>query len=201
MKTSNPNINECGTPNNEETVWDDLLINSGLFKFAGSNDPTWRDWQPAGSGTTFKVLKFEKNDEIFFSCQMPHTYKNGSDIRVHVHWTPCDRGVAESGNSVGWKIDLSWASINTGSFPASTTYDMQSVCTGTNDYHEVGALLSPYIDGTGQTISSMLICRLYRTDTGTDDTWVGTTTQSPALLQCDFHHEIDMNGSRSEWIK
>ena len=185
----------------ENKVWDDLLINSGLFKFAGSSDPTWRNWQPGGSGATFKALKFDKNDEIFFSCQLPHTYKNGSDLRCHVHWTPCDRGVAESGKYVGWKLDYSWASINGTPFGASATVTMSDTCTGTNEYHEVSAMTAPYIDGTGQTISSMLIGRLYRSDTGTDDTWVGTGADAPALLQFDFHHEIDSAGSRQEWVK
>ena len=183
-----------------DSYWDDLLINSGLFKFAGSNDPVWRDWQPSGSGTTFKVLKFDKNDEIFFSCQLPHTYKEGTNLRCHVHWTPCDRGNEESGAYVGWKLDYSWASLNNGAFPASATISMSDTCTGTDDYHEVSAGLTE-LDGTNQTISSMLICRLYRTDTGADDTWTGTTTEAPALLQFDFHHEIDSPGSEIEWVK
>jgi len=182
-------------------VFDDLLINSGLFKFRGSSDPTWQDWQPSGSGTAFQVLKFNKNDEIFFSVQLPHTYKEGTNLRPHVHWTPCDRGTAESGKYVGWKLDYSWASINTGTFGASTTISMSDKCSGINEYHEVSAMASPFIDGTGQKISSMLVCRLYRSDTGADDTWVGTNANAPALLQFDFHHEINGAGSRQEWSK
>ena len=185
----------------QDAAWDDLLINSGVFKFSGSADPTLQDWQPGSSGATFKVYKFKKNDEIYFSCQLPHTYKQGTDLKVHVHWTPCDRGVAEDGKYVGWKLDYSWANINGDPFPASGTIDMHDTCSGVNDYHEVSAGLTS-IDGTDKTISSMLVGRLYRTDTGTDDTWVGTTaSQSPAVLQFDIHHQIDTIGSRIEWVK
>ncbi len=44
--------------------------------------------------------------------------------------------------------------------------------------------------------------KIYRSDTGTDDTWAGTSAaQSPGLLEVDFHHEIDTMGSRQEFIK
>lgn len=182
-------------------VWDDLLINTGVFSFLGANDPTLSAWQPAGSGTTFRVYKFQKNDEVFFSCQLPHTYKEGSDIRAHIHWTPCDRGAVESGNYVGWKLDYSWCNINDGTFPASATIDMSDTCTGQDDYHEVSAGLTN-LSGTSKKISSMISCRLYRSDTGGDDTWAGATAAtSPAILQFDFHHEIDTEGSRQEWVK
>ncbi len=185
---------------NIKSMWDDLLISMGLFRFSGSSDPVWRTWQPGGSGTTFQILKFDKNDQVFFSCQLPHTYKEGTNLRCHVHWTPCDRGNEESGSYVGWKLDYSWCSINNGTFGASATIDMSDTCTGTDDYHEVSAGLTE-LDGTGQKISSMLICRLYRSDTGGDDTWSGTGSDAPAMLQFDFHHEVNSMGSRIEWIK
>ncbi len=204
-KTSNPTLKECGTPTNTETVWDDLFISTGLFRFAGSSDPSWQDWQPGGSGATFQTLKFNKNDEIFFSCQMPHSFRQGSEIHAHAHWSPCGRGTVESGNTVGWKLDYTIANINGVPFQPSTTIDMSDSCAGINDYHEVGAGLTTipgtYNGSTPLTISHMIICRLYRSDTGVDDTWVGTGANGPALLQFDFHFEKDMAGSRVQWVK
>ena len=183
-----------------DTVFTDLFISTGLFKFAGSADPTWRSWQPSGTGVAYRVLKFDKNDEIFFSCQLPHMYKEGTDLRAHVHWTPCDRGNEEDGSYVGWKLDYSWANINGDPFPASATIDMSDTCSGVDDYHEVSAGAT-HLDGTGKKISSMIMCRLYRSDTGADDTWSGTTSQAPACLQFDFHFEVDTMGSLGEWVK
>jgi len=195
---SKPLMDEVGTPGAPGTVWTDLLISTGLFRFAGSSDPTWGTWTI--DSVAYQAMQFANNDEIFFSCQLPHSYKEGTDIRAHVHWTPRDRGVAESGKIVGWKLDVSWCNINNGIFDTSTTLDMSDACTGTSDYHEVGAAIAG-LDGTGKKISSMLMCRLYRDDPGSGE-WVGTTgAQSPVLLQFDFHHELDMSGSRIEWVK
>ena len=54
------------------------------------------------------------------------------------------------------------------------------------------------VSGTGLGISSMVALRIYRSDTGDDDTWSGATAaQSPALLEFDIHFEIDRPGSRA----
>ncbi len=179
--------------------WDDIRIVPGAFKFAGAADPSLQNWQPGGSGATLKVYKFKNNDEAFVSCQIPHSYAQGENIRVHVHWSPCDRGNEESGSYVGWKADITWANIS-GVFASTTTYDLSDMCTGTDDYHEITADVE--MSGAGKSISSMLMCRIYRSDTGADDTWVGTlNAQSPALLEMDFHFPKDAYGSRWNLVK
>jgi len=181
------------------TVWDDLRIVPGAFQFAGAADPTLSAWQPGGAGATHQVYKFQKNDEVFASCQMPHKYREGTDVRFHIHWTPCDRGNEESGNNVGWKVDYSWANID-GTFASSATVDLSDACTGTDDYHEMTS--DVLVSGTNRTISSVFQLRIYRSDTGTDDTWAsGLAAQSPALLEFDIHFQIDTVGSRQSLVK
>jgi len=181
--------------------WDDLRVVPGAFQFVGAGDPTISDWQPAGTGTTFKVYKFVNDDEAFFTCQLPHTYKEGTNLRPHIHWTPCDRGNEESGNTVAWKLDYSFGSIH-GVFPTASGIDMTQACTGIDDYHELaGTVAGAEIDGSGGGISSMLVCRLYR-DSDAEDTWAGVTAaQSPALLEFDIHFQIDSLGSEAELSK
>lgn len=188
---------DCGTDKTlelQETVWDDLRIIPGNFQRAGVSDPTLSGWQPGGTGATFQVYKFQIDDEVFASCQMPHSYKEGTDLYFHIHWTPCDRGNEESGNTVGWKVDYSIANPY-GIFGSSGTVDLSSTCTGTDDYHERSSAVA--VSGTGLTISHIVMLRIYRSDTGTDDTWAGiTAAQSPALLEFDIHFEINTMGSR-----
>lgn len=175
----------------DATVWDDVRITPGAFNFSGTSDPTLSDWQPGLSGATFKVYEFTNNDQVFFTVQIPHSYKEGSDLKPHVHWTPRTRGNEENGNTVAWKLDYSLANVGD-IFPSSSTVDLTDTCTGTDDKHEI----SPQgtIDGSGISISSVLECRLYR-DTG--DTWVTNTAGNrPALLEFDIHFEIDTVGSR-----
>lgn len=176
------------------TVWDDLRILPSAFDFAGSGDPSIVTWQPGGSGATFRVWEFQLDDQGFFTCQIPHTYKLGTDIYCHVHWTPGTRGNEEGTNAVAWKLDYSWANIN-GVFGASATIDMTDACQSTDHAH----LMSPdaVIDGhtAAKGISSMLVCRIYRHDVA-GDTWAGTASgQLPILLELDFHYEIDTAGS------
>jgi hypothetical protein len=193
---------DCGSQKTvkiKQSVWDDLRIVPGAFKFAGSADPSLQNWQPGGSGATFKVYKFKKNDEAFASCQMPHTYKEGTDLEFHIHWTPANRGVAESGNKVGWKVDYTIAVVG-GIFGASATVDLSDTCSGVNDKHELAGSVT--VSGAGLKVSHIIVLRIYRTDTGTDDTWAGTTNaQSPALLEFDIHFRKDTMGSRQEFIK
>jgi len=180
-------------------TWDDLKIVPGAFKFGGSSDPSIGDWQPGGSGATFKVYRFKENDEGFATNQMLHRYKEGTDLLFHIHWTPGSRGNEENGKYVGWKIDYSIADVDS-TFLASSTVDLSDICSGTDDKHEVSASVS--VSGVGLHISHMIILRIYRSDTGTDDTWVGTTTaQSPILLEFDIHYEVDAFGSTQEFIK
>jgi hypothetical protein len=185
--------------NISNTVWDDLRIGPGIFTFIGASDPTISDYQPTGSGATFKLYAFQVNNEVFATVQMPHRFKQSTSLWFHIHWTPRDRGNEESGNTVGWKVDYSIANIN-GTFPASGTVDLSDACTGTDDLHEIAS--SVEVSGSGLTISHMILLRIYRTDTGADDTWVGTTVaQSPAILEFDIHFEMDSLGSNNQTSK
>lgn len=181
------------------TVWDDIRVTPAGFDRAGIADPALVSYQPSGSGTATFLYEWQKNDIAYFTIQLPHSYKLGSSLWAHVHWTAGANGVAESGNTVGWKIDYSWANINE-TFGAMTTIDLSDACDGVNHKHQ----MTPNVEiiGTNKRVSSMLICNIKRTDTGTDDTWSGTASGSlPLLLEIDFHYEIDTIGSRERASK
>jgi len=182
----------------DDIVWDDLRIVPSSFDYAGVADPTLYDYQPTGSGIVFKVYKFDKDDVGYATVQMPHGYKEGSALRPHIHWTPCNRGTTEGTAKVGWKVDYTFANISS-NFIAGQTVDLQDACHGVNDKHEITNSVS--VSGTGLTISHMILLRIYRSDTGTDDTWAGTGAQAPALLEFDIHYQKDMIGSRQELVK
>jgi hypothetical protein len=183
----------------EATVWDDLRITPGAFDLPGTSDPALVAWTPGGSGIATKLYEFQAGDTATFTIQLPHSYKHGTSIYVHVHWTPGANGSTESGRLVGWKLDYTWANIN-GAFASMATADLQDACNGVN--HEHNMTPDVEIAGTGKTVSSMLVCNIKRTDTGTDDTWAGTGSGSlPMLLEIDFHFQIDTVGSRQRTSK
>ena len=62
-----------------EPLWDDLRIAGGqFFTFGFGNDPTNIAWK-----TVLEVTAFQVNDELGFSAQMPHRYKEGTDLKLH----------------------------------------------------------------------------------------------------------------------
>jgi len=189
----NTTIESDGTmvKNGNATVWDDIRIVPSVFDVPGGTDPDIISYQPAGSGTTFKVYAFAKGDEGYFTLQIPHGYKVGSTIYAHLHWTPGPRGNEENGNVVHWALDYSMAAINA-NFPASNTIDLSDACDGTDHKHQMTNNIA--IAGTGFGISSQMIGRVYRNATA--DTWAGTGANLPIFLEIDFHVEMDTLGSR-----
>lgn len=190
---------DCGTDKTivlEESVWDDMRVVPGSFDRPGVTDPTIVAYNVNGGGTSTYLWQFQKNAIASFTIQLPHGYKQGTDIYCHIHWTPGANGVTENGNTVGWKIEYSWTNVN-GAFGTMASLDLSDACNGVN--HEHNMTPDVIIDGHTATknISSMLICNIKRTDTGTDDTWTGTASgELPMLLEIDFHYEIDTMGSR-----
>ncbi len=173
-------------------VIDDMRIVPGSFDRPGASDPAYVTYAPGGGGTTY-LTEWNIDDIASFTVQLPHGYAVGTNISVHVHWTPGARGVAESGKAVGWKVDYSWANMD-GVFGALATANLSDVCDGTNHKHQMSPEVT--IAGAGKDISSMLVCNIKRTDTGGDDTWATNTAGNlPMILEVDFHFEVDTLGS------
>lgn len=175
----------------QNAQWEDLKITPGRT-FAGGTVPPNIAWK-----STLRMVVFGIGDELFFNEQLPHSYKEGSDLRLHLHWTPHARGTAENGNTVNWRADITVISIN-GVFPAEITYNLTGTCDGVNDKH----LLVPSvtISGTGLTISSEIAGRIYRAG---GDSWSSNTpnTNLPGFLEMDIHYQKDTPGSVNETSK
>lgn len=183
----------------DATVWDDIRITPGSFDRPGTSDPTIVAYQPGGSGDSTYLYQFADGNIASFTVQFPHSYKVGSTVYVHIHWTPGSRGVAEDGTLVGWKVDYTWASINS-NFGAMLTADLSDACDGVDHKHQMTPEAA--LTGSSDGVSSMLLCNVRRTDTGADDTWAGTTSgQRPLLLEIDFHFQMDTIGSRQRAAK
>lgn len=180
-------------------VYDDLRITPAGFDRAGVADPALVSYTPSGSGIATYLYEFQVDDIAYFTAQMPHSYKQGENITVHVHWTAGTKGTTENTRTVGWKVDYSWANID-GTFSAMATADLSDATDNADHKHQMTP--SGTLTGSSKNISSMLICNIKRTDTGTDDTWAGTASGSlPMILEIDFHYPIDTVGSRTATSK
>lgn len=176
------------------TVFEDLQFPAISGKVPVSNFP---DIETMLGGIQGYAFDDTSEQSLFFQIQMPHSWKEGSLIYPHIHWL--HDGTDADGGDVVWGLEYSWANMEeafTG--PAIMT----AVCTaGTALKHEFNKLLdgssNDYIDGSGKTISSILICRVFRD--ATDD--ADTLAADAWLLALDIHVERDTMGSRSELIK
>lgn len=178
----------------QQNVWEDLRVPMTATTVGGAKDPGLITF----NGGNLKVWGFAaggQDEELFFECQIPHSYKEGTDILPHVHWCPID---ANTGN-VKWGIEYQWA--NPGSaFPVSATLEsftaVSGGATGTAWLHSITALGT--ISGAGKNISSMLVCRVYREQS---DAVNDTYASDAALLELDFHFQADSAGSIAEFSK
>jgi len=169
--------------------YDDCRV-STTFTKKGTSDPTYVGVR---SG---HLAEFNTNNELFFTGQLPHTYKEGSNLLLHLHWTH-SRGVAEDTKTVNWRVDLSVISVN-GVFLAGTTYDLTETCDGVDYKHQISSSVT--VSGTGLKVSSILIGRIYR---AAGDSWATNTNgNKPALCGVDRHYQIDtFSGSVAEYPK
>jgi hypothetical protein len=171
--------------------WEDLQIPaSNLFRPGIGTDPETIAWR----GTMIPC--FDHAEYLWFQRQMPHAYVEGSDFRLHLHWTPHTRGVIEAAKTVNWRVDMSIANRHD-AFPVETTYDLTGTCAGVDHEHEVVASVT--IPGAGLTISHMLVGSIYRI---AGDTWTTNTSGNrPGLLELDLHYLRNSGGSNEEMVK
>lgn len=158
-------------------VDDDLRVpldkgsaSASLEYFSGSSGP--------------QIWVFRNNaavEEMSFTLQLPHNWKDGTTIYPHIHWIP--RATA-TGN-IKWNLDYTWANLNTGTFSAITTISGINTGPFTINQHLL-ADIGTGINGTGMTYSSVLICRIWRYSSATEDTY----NADAAGLSMDFHISI-----------
>lgn len=166
----------------ENVVWDDLKAPFTRTRQGALEKPDF-DFTNLG-------LLFPQNNpaEITYTImQFPHKYKEGSNIKPHVHWRQ------SAATDVTWKFDYRWYN-NGDAIPA--TWTTLSTSTGVFPYTSGNlAQISsfPEIDGTGKKLSSIFEVKFYRDD--------NTTTGDVLGKEFDIHFQLDQNGSRQEFIK
>ena len=164
-------------------AWDDLRIR---LETAGPSAAT-----PAYSLfiDNTRAYKFSTGEYVTFAAQLPHTWKEGSTIEFHAHWSPED---ANSGN-VTFELQYTCQSISGGAFPSTTTVPKTDAVGGVALAHQMTSIAD--ITMTGKTVSSILMCRFGRIAAG------DTYGSEVYVHEVDFHFKRDSNGSRSDDMK
>jgi hypothetical protein len=202
----------CGTDKTielVETVWEDLRVPLTSGKIGSSNPPSLSQYIDNGAASV-GVFVYSFADEavagnerqMWFVAQLPHAYKQGTDILAHIHWGIKTAGAA--GEFVKWGLEYTWANID-GTIGNTTiiTSDASSAATATTSGDATLIINKHYmtrlgtITGTGKNVSSILLCRIFRNSSDGDD----DLAQAAYGFEVDFHFEIDTIGSRQETVK
>ena len=179
------------------TRYDDLKVPVSSTTKGGSKDPGWGILRNNGGSQGVFIQWFDpgNEEELYFTAQMPHQWKEGTEIYPHVHWTAATN---VGSDKVVWGLEYTWA--NVGVVFGNTTIITGSdpiVAIGTVSAFEHAITSLGTVIGTGNTLSSMLVCRIFRKATDDTDTYAADA----GLLEIDFHFQIDSDGSRQEYIK
>jgi len=178
--------------NGAATVWDDLRVQI-LTRTSSRVSPTFT----SGLGGNSEIYTYEfdpdTDNNVYFEAQMPHSWAS-TKIYPHVHWSPADTATG----TVRWVLECTWSDYQS-SFGTSFTYIMDSTITEASQYKhliaDAGTGLTPTVDQ--DSVSTMLICRLYRDGAAAEDTYTGEAS----LIAFDIHFEMDTLGSRTMYSK
>lgn len=178
------------------TVWDDLRV--GLDKGSSSASMAYIY---GSSGPQIYFFKNTGLDAMSFTVQLPHSWKAGSTIYPHLHWLPKNND-ANASHQVIWNFDYTWVNYNTTTpevFPAITTISIPTSGPFIANTHLITPLTigNVGLDATGKTVSSLLICRIWRNSSAIGDNY----SSDCGAISLDFHYEMDTFGSRSEYSK
>ncbi len=187
---------DCGTDKTielTETVWDDFVVPVNAIRLAGASPA---DPYAYKSGS---VLSFDSSTDeyVYFVIQLPHRYKEGTDVIFHIHWTIVTSGAGAGAENVKWDMTYSASSPATPaeSWPAASnatvTIDVQS---DSADDHLIDNVAT--ITGTNFKISEIIICSLKR-----DTTVANNYSDEVLLVSADVHYEVDTMGSRQTLAK
>jgi hypothetical protein len=161
-------------------------------KDAPGKEPKWEAYKGG------LVAKFEDKSPasaeqaVIFICQIPHGYKEGTDIQPHVHWI----GEDTTAGDVVWKLTYSWANVHDPMPAEAAIYVTAPNVTAQADVQQASDF--PIISGVGKEISSILICTLSRNSTNAADTFNG---KDAFLLEIDLHFLRDTCGSAVKYSK
>lgn len=174
------------------TVWNDIFFPMSVGRIGGANQPSWDAFQ----GNTFEYT-FAINDYINLASQeISHSYKEGSDIKLHVHIVLNGSDVGDT--VVNYEVEYTIGDIDeVMSAAAIVTSGDQTITGGTADrthlFLEIGT-----IDGTNLKAQAALKIRFRRI------ALVGggnAPSNDPFVLMAGAHIEEDTVGSRTEHAK
>jgi hypothetical protein len=165
-------------------VYDDIIIQAFNLR-GGISPPTYDTF--AGNVYGAKFINGQ-SDIVYGSFEIPHTYKEGTDLELHLHWSP---NSTNTGNCV-WTMYYTWAAMG-GTFSSEVTKTFTQAGSGVINKHQYVSANS-VMSGVGVGIGTIVAFALTRP---TGDAFTGDAF----LHSIGVHYQIDSLGSRQMAVK
>jgi hypothetical protein len=139
-------------------------------------------------------------ETVSFLIQLPHSWKEGTDLRPHIHW------LQQSSNMPNWLIAYKWyakaaSTVISTDWTGHTfsKYGDNAFTYSTGVIHQLTGFSN--IDATGKGFSDCLHICLWR-DSGNDSgefTGADPSSLDEHVLEFDIHYEVDSFGTDEEF--
>lgn len=179
--------------NGDATTWDDIFI-TGDSLGTGASAPDVIS--TIGSLRAFAFDGGTTTEQLYTSVEIPHDYKEGTALKLHLHWMPAVAGAGTTG--VVWQCEYAIKAVGA-AFTTSATIVKRCVVPTTQWQHDLCAFAD--IAGTGLTIGSIMFVRIFRDPTYNVDGVTDDYPEDAALLSIGIHYQQDTLGSRDVTTK
>lgn len=177
-----------------DSIWDDLRISASATQVSPVTDKP--DMETYREGLITFGFDAGSVEAVTFQAQMPHTYKIGTNVRPHVHWSP---GNNTNTGTVVWGLEYSIASV-TGNYTATDTIFCSEAGDGVAYKHQQCDFAEIDMSGIFGT-SAIFLCRLLRDGNESESGLTDDFNNDAFLLEFDFHFQKDSPGSDTEKTK
>lgn len=172
--------------NGDATVWEDANVGATTLFGPAATQPDLAEFlDSTGTGTGIYGRAFDVGEKVSGDVEIPHSYKEGSDLYFHLHW----QGItAPTGtDKVQWELTYCIADPEV-VMPAATTITVE---TDFDTQYENKLSAFAAISGASVTIMGQFIFTLERIAATTDEYGGDALVQTVGL-----HYEQDTGGSR-----
>lgn len=175
-------------PTPRPSTWDDLQILGSARP--GASAPTLAVYRGGIYGLEFSA---SATNEIHGSIELPHAYKEGSDLVPHVHFATKDTTAAGGGVVFGLEYTLTLPT-NGAAGGAPTTITATKAIPASNVQYQNFNLDLGTISGAGLKISTLIRYRFFRLGGDGADTFPATVFPSSVAI----HYQSDSDGSTAQ---
>lgn len=149
-------------------------------------------------------MRHDQDDALYYTYQMRHGWKRGSNVSLHAHITPMSTWTpAPATKNIGWEVSYFWSTTGL-EIPVATswtTIPTTSAIAPTDQFKNMIVNLAVISPPVTAKESSLLFCRIRRlgstggTDTYTDNKVGGTIQANLAVWDFDVHYQTDKAGT------